>query len=62
MPRTTHTYVKLAVSRAVFDEVHDKLKDAGYDHAFTELGVIDMHGIALEYKPEPESKPEKEEP
>lgn len=43
----THTYALLEVSRATFEEIACKLRDAGYDHAFIEDGEIDMHGIAL---------------
>src|SRR5687768_10458814 len=53
--RQTHTYAELEVSAAAYDEVADKLKAAGYDHAFQD-GVIDMHGIALTRGPEPERK------
>jgi hypothetical protein len=45
--RTTHTYATLEVSRAAYDEIRKKLEDAGYQHAFHEDGLIDMHGIAL---------------
>lgn len=51
MPRITHTYVVLEVSKAAYDEIHAKLKAAGYDHAFhLEYGhgiVMDMQGIAI---------------
>lgn len=43
----TRTFVVLAVSKKTFDEIHTKLREAGYTHAF-EGGLIDMHGIALE--------------
>ena len=48
----THTYAELEVSRATYDEIAQKLRDAGYDHAFMpERGrhapTIDMHGIGL---------------
>lgn len=48
----THTYAELAVSRATYDEIAGKLREAGYDHAFLpERGrdepTIDMHGIGL---------------
>jgi hypothetical protein len=51
----THTYVTLAVSKAAFDEIKDKLYEAGYAHAFefhkhvedAEPYLIDMHGLAL---------------
>lgn len=48
----THTYAELEVSRATYDEIAAKLREAGYDHAFMpERGrhepTIDMHGIGL---------------
>ena len=47
----THTYVILELSPAAWQEISDKMRDAGYSHAFhddTEHGeVIDMHGIAV---------------
>ncbi len=52
----SHTYAVLDVSSAVYREIRQKLKAAGYDHAIhrDERGatgsaaeVIDMHGIAL---------------
>ncbi len=44
----TYTYAILHVSEAVFKEVAEKLRAAGYDHAFHDGGeVIDMHGIGL---------------
>ena len=53
--RQTHTYATLEVSAAAYDEIADKLKHAGYAHAFMrEVGArpeqpetIDMHGIGL---------------
>jgi hypothetical protein len=44
---STHTYVALEVSSAAYDEIRQKLKAAGYEHAFHEDGLIDMHGLAL---------------
>jgi ribulose-5-phosphate 4-epimerase/fuculose-1-phosphate aldolase len=47
---STYTFAKLPVSAATFAEVADKLKRAGYDHAFMvedRVPLIDMHGIAL---------------
>jgi hypothetical protein len=40
------------VSESTFNEIHKKLKDAGYDHAINQGDsreglVLDMHGIAL---------------
>lgn len=49
--KTTHTYVTLPVSKAIYDEIRAKLVDAGYEHTFNKEGadaeVIDMNGIAL---------------
>lgn len=43
----THTFAELEVSAAAYDEIAAKLREAGYDHAFTDEGAIDMHGIGL---------------
>lgn len=55
----SHTYAVLQVSAATYAEIREKLKAAGYEHAFhveerafrmndrREVEVIDMHGIAL---------------
>jgi hypothetical protein len=46
----THTYAILAVSKAAFEEIRDKLLDAGYAgqvHDDGDAPVIDMHGIGL---------------
>ena len=47
----TYTYAELAVSPATYQEIAERLRDAGYDHVFIEdpdLGTaIDMHGIGL---------------
>lgn len=45
--RTTHTTARLEVSRAFFEDVKARLRDAGYDHAFLQDGSIDMTGIAI---------------
>jgi hypothetical protein len=49
--RTTRTYAVMDVSKALFDEVHQKLLAAGYQQAIHSEGdsriVLDMHGIAL---------------
>lgn len=53
----SHTYAILDVSPAVYAEIREKLKAAGYDHAFHEddaREVIDMHGIALRETSTPE--------
>ena len=44
----THTYVKLPVSQETFDEIRNKLLDAGYGE-FLSLDdeSIDMHGLAI---------------
>lgn len=47
MTRETHTYAVLEVSEASYREIADKLRAAGYDHAFNEDGVVDMHGIGI---------------
>jgi hypothetical protein len=41
-----HTFATLEVSAAAFAEVAQKLRAAGYDHAFVDE-ALDMHGIAL---------------
>lgn len=53
--RNTYTYAILEVSEATYKEIYDKLKAAGYTHAFDdrkggETPVIDMHGIGLQVK------------
>lgn len=45
--RTTHTLATLEVSKEAYEEIAAKLKEAGYDHAFLEDGLIDMTGIGL---------------
>jgi hypothetical protein len=45
--KSAHTYATLEVSSAAYLEISDLLKAAGYNHAFTEDGTIDMHGIGL---------------
>lgn len=48
--RTTHTVALLQLSTAAYKEIADKMKAAGYDHAFNETdGVvfIDMGGIGV---------------
>lgn len=47
MIRATHTFAELELSQSAYDEIATKLRDAGYDHAFTEGGAIDMHGIGV---------------
>jgi hypothetical protein len=43
----TYTFVTMEISKAAYEEIAAKMRDAGYDHAFDEDGEIDMHGIAL---------------
>lgn len=50
--RSTYTYVILHLSKAAYDEIAHKLKEAQYHHAFHEDGVIDMHGLAVQVEPE----------
>jgi hypothetical protein len=45
--RSTHTYARLPLSQAAYDEIAAKLKTAGYGHAFDQNGDIDMHGIGV---------------
>ena len=54
MIRQTHTFATLAVSKAAYEEIKQKLLAAGYQHAIFESDnqeVIDMHGIALVVEP-----------
>lgn len=46
----SHTYAILVVSRAAFAEIAEKLRAAGYDHAFHD-DLIDMHGLAVRAEP-----------
>ncbi len=55
----TYTYAILDVSPEAHQEIHVKLKAAGYQRALHEDGVIDMHGIAL--RAEKGSKPDAEQ-
>jgi hypothetical protein len=52
--RQTHTYALLEVSPPVFNEIAQKLKAAGYEHAFTGKNEIDLNGIGL--APDPNAK------
>lgn len=51
MIRSTYTYVIMELSPAAYDEIAQKMREAGYDHVFNEDGEIDMHGIAVSSKP-----------
>jgi hypothetical protein len=53
--RITHTFAELEVSEAAYLEIYTLLAQAGYHHAFID-GAIDMHGIALTRKREPETQ------
>lgn len=48
----SHTYAVLQISRAAFDEIRSKFKDAGYEHAFDDAAeggpVVNMHGVAVQ--------------
>lgn len=47
--RYTRTFAICEVSKATFEEIAKKFREAGYDHAFEDEGkIIDMHGIALQ--------------
>lgn len=48
---TRHTYAILEISQTAYDEIRSKLAAAGYEHAFHDGGVIDMHGIAVQALP-----------
>ena len=51
MTRTTHTYAILQVSRAAYDEIQQRLQEAGcYDRVpqGDEGELIDMQGIAVQ--------------
>lgn len=47
----SHTYALLELTPSAFEEIYEKLKLAGYGHAFIkkrgEATVIDMHGIGV---------------
>lgn len=53
MTRSTHTFAKLALSEAAYEEIKTKLEKAGYSDQFHEneecpaSPVINMHGIAV---------------
>lgn len=50
----TYTLAKLVLSQEAYDEIAKKLRDAGYDHVFTDDGMIDMTHIGV-------APPEKDE-
>lgn len=52
----TRTFVTVSVSARTYDEIAGKLQEAGYGQAFLrhiEPPMIDMHGLALERRPNP---------
>jgi hypothetical protein len=57
---STHTFVELEISPAAWQEIAEKLRAAGYDHAFADDRTIDMHGIALVRNEAPAEDPEPE--
>lgn len=44
----TYTYAVLKVTKRAWAEIGAKLKQAGYEQAFHDDGVVDMHGIAIQ--------------
>jgi hypothetical protein len=53
---STYTYAILEVEQATYDEITEKLRAAGYDHAFVDNKdgkLIVMTGIALSRKKPP---------
>lgn len=51
MPRTTHTYAVLPISRVAYREIRARVEAAGHDqaiHAHEGGEVIDLHGIAVQ--------------
>lgn len=43
----SYTVATMEVSKACFDEIKQKLLEAGYDHAISEDGMLDMTHIGL---------------
>lgn len=44
---STYTYVTMEVSQIAYKEIRQKLEDANYQHAITDDGLLNMHGLAL---------------
>jgi len=44
---TTSTTATLEVSQDTYNEIRAKLEKAGYDHALTIPGKVNLHGLAL---------------
>lgn len=56
----THSFAVLEVNGYVFQEIKNKLIEAGYGHALIRSKngfTIDMHGLALKEEPAPVCKP-----
>ena len=45
--KVTHTYAIMEVSASTYQEIRKILEEAGYQLAFEDDGVIDLHGLAL---------------
>lgn len=45
--KQTHTLAELGLSPEAYDEIYGLLKEAGYDHALLDNGMIDMSGIGV---------------
>lgn len=43
----THTLAELELSPLAYSEIAEKLRAAGYDHAFLEEGMLDMSGLGV---------------
>lgn len=53
--RQTHTFAVLELSAQAYNEIAEKLRAAGYHHAFDmKAQLIDMHGIAVTPDPKDE--------
>jgi hypothetical protein len=50
----TYTVATLEVSERVYNEIAEKLRAAGYDHAFDADGMIDMTHIGLVREAKPD--------
>ena len=44
----SHTYAVLKVTKRAYQEIRAKLEQAGYDQAFHDNEIVDMHGIAIQ--------------
>lgn len=51
MTRETHAIVTLEISQTAYDEIAEKLIEAGYEHVFA-ADVMDMQGIGLQREPD----------